>query len=72
LEEGLVASPTRGHQINVYDIDKVSRDRFKLICKKVGYTMNETLKEIIEFVLETEDEGNLRKFFQGRYGRDGK
>ena len=59
-----MGSPARGSQINIYGLDKLARDKFKKICRKLGYPVNEGLLEIIEAVVEAEDETNLRKFFK--------
>ena len=59
-----MGSPARGSQINIYGLDKLARDKFKKICRKLGYPVNEVLLEIIEAVVEAEDETNLRKFFK--------
>jgi|ETNvirnome_2_130_1030620.scaffolds.fasta_scaffold03562_5 NRPS condensation-like uncharacterized protein len=62
-----MGSPSRGKQINVYGLDTASRNKFKALCKGRGYSMNDVILEMLEFILENPD--NLKNFFQGRYGR---
>jgi hypothetical protein len=59
-----MASPTRGSQINIYGIDKTAREKFKTICRQLGFPVNEVLVEIIEAITTAPDERHLRKFFQ--------
>lgn len=58
-----ISKEKRKTQINIYGVDPAMRDRFKTHCRRLGYPMNEVLKEVIDYLLM--DDNNLRRFFEG-------